>query len=139
MNAPNEDDESLRLAIQKLARRVRSYRGEDLGDGQLAVLVHLNHTDGASPAELADRERVTPPSMNRTINTLEARGLVARSRDAHDARRVIVRATDAGRALIGETRRLRSQWFLGRYLALAPEERELLLRAAPVLRKLADG
>ena len=138
MTATEENDETLRMAIQKLARRVRSYRGEDLGDGQLAVLVHLNHADGASPAELADRERVTPPSMNRTINALEARGLVTRTRDEHDARRVIVRATDAGRALLGETRRLRSQWFRGRYSALTPEDRDLLLRAAPVLRKLAD-
>jgi len=133
-----EDDESLRLAIQKLARRVRGYRGDELGDGQLSVLFQLDRVDGMSPADLASGERVTRPSMNRTLNALERRGLVARSAHPHDARRVTVRITDTGRALLRETRRLRAQWFRARYLALSPEEQEVLLRAAPVLRKLAD-
>ncbi len=62
----------LRMATFRLARRLRSQRAVDtMSDGQFAVLaalsVHGQHTLG----ELADRERVSAPSMNRTVNGLE--------------------------------------------------------------------
>ncbi len=49
-----------------------------------------------SPSELAAHERVTPPSMNRTLNGLEKAGLVARHPADDDARRVRVSITPAG-------------------------------------------
>ena len=41
-----------------------------MSDSQLGVLFHLE-TGAHSPSELAEHERVTPPSMNRTLNGLE--------------------------------------------------------------------
>ena len=132
------NDEELRILIQKVARRIRNNRAsDDLGDSQLGVLFRLEGGD-QSPGELAAHERVTPPSMNRTLNGLEQAGLVARHPAIDDARRVRVSLTPAGRAQIAETRALRTAWFSQRLAALTADERRALLAVTPILRRLAD-
>lgn len=44
---------------------------------------------------------LAPPSMTRLVDRLEERGLIARSRDAEDRRKVLVTLTAEGRQLIG--------------------------------------
>jgi len=131
-------DEALRIAIQKLARRIRSNRGNELGDSQLSVLFTLQREGGMSPAELATREQVTPPSMSRTINALDTRGLVTRSPDPGDARRVIVSITETGQALLRATSELRASWFRDRFHELSAAEQSLLHDVLPLLQRLGD-
>lgn len=129
-----EDD--LRMVIQQVARGIRNNRGdESLGDTQLAVLITLLGGP-LTPGELAAREHVSPPSMNRTVNGLEEAGLVTRTRSEDDARKVLVDLTPAARDLLAETKRLRVAWFSQRLDALEPDERATLLAVAPLLKKL---
>jgi len=133
------DGEELRLLIQKVARRIRNNRSsDDLSDSQLGVLFHLELVGDRSPGQLAAHERVSPPSMNRTLNGLETAGLVARHAAEDDARRVRVTLTPAGVALIAETRALRAAWFSQQLAGLSADERRALEAALPVLRKLAE-
>ena len=128
----------MRLLIQKVARRIRSNRADDaLSDSQLGVLFQLEDGDH-SPGELAAHERVTPPSMNRTLNGLEKAGLVTRHPADDDARRVRVSITPAGLAQIAATRALRTAWFSRRLADLTPDERRALEAVTPILRRLAD-
>jgi DNA-binding MarR family transcriptional regulator len=132
-------DSDLRLTIARLARRMRQERAAaDLGASQFGVLVSLSLLGPQSPGELSTHERVTAPSMNRTVNLLEASGLVARTASPVDGRRVIVDLTDAGRAVIVETRRRRDAWFSERLASLTDDERAALEAATPVLRKLTE-
>jgi DNA-binding MarR family transcriptional regulator len=132
-------DDELRVLIQRVARRIRNNRGDAaLSDSQLGVLFHLE-IDDHSPTELAAQERVSPPSMNRTLNGLEHAGLVQRSPSDDDARRVRVSITEAGLAQIAETRALRTAWFSQRLAELSPDERRTLQAAAPLLRRLAQA
>jgi len=136
--ADQRGDEELRLLIQKVARRIRNNRAsDDFSDSQLGVLFQLEEGDH-SPGELAAHERVTPPSMNRTLNGLEQAGLVARHPADEDARRVRVSITDAGLAQIADTRALRTAWFSQRLADLSADERRALDAVTPILRKLAD-
>lgn len=133
------NDDELRLLIQKVARRIRNNKAsDDLGDSQLGVLFKLENT-ALSPSELAAQERVTPPSMNRTLNGLEQAGLVTRTPSADDARRVLVGITDAGRAQIAQTRALRTAWFSQQLAGLSADERRALEAVIPVLRHLAES
>lgn len=133
------NDEELRLLIQRVARRIRNERADDdLGDSQLGVLFRLEDAD-QSPTELAAHERVTPPSMNRTLNGLERAGLIARTPAADDARRVRVSITPAGREQILATRALRTAWFSQRLADLTPDERRALEAVIPILRRLAES
>ncbi|HEY4151842.1 MAG TPA: MarR family transcriptional regulator [Pseudolysinimonas sp.] len=138
MMAATENDDELRMLLQRVARRVRNNRADGtMSDAKLGVLFRLE-ASAAAPGLLAERERVTPPSMNRTLNTLEQGGLVTRSPDPDDARKVVVTITDAGLALIRETRRLRTRWFSQQLAGLSADERNALDAAIPVLRRLAE-
>ncbi|MCU1416372.1 MAG: transcriptional regulator, MarR family [Schumannella sp.] len=132
-------DDELRVLIQRVARRIRNNRSDDaLSDSQLGVLFHLE-IDDHSPTELAAQERVTPPSMNRTLNGLEQAGLIHRRPADDDARRVRVSITPAGLAHIAQTRALRTAWFSQQLAGLTPQERRALEAVTPVLRSLADS
>ncbi len=127
------------MLVQRVARRIRNNRADGtMSDTKLGVLFRLE-VSPAAPGQLAERERVTPPSMNRTLNGLEEAGLIARSPDPDDARKVVVTLTDAGLALIRETRRLRASWFTARLAELTPEERAALEAVIPVLRHLSES
>jgi len=136
---PNELAHTLRQTVLRLARRVRAERADSaMSDGKLSVLFVLMNEGAQTLGSLADSERVTPPSMNRTINALVEQGFVTRESDATDGRKVVIDISDAGRRLVKETRRRRDAWFSSRLAALTPEERDLLDAAAPILRRLAD-
>jgi len=131
--------EELRILIQTLARRIRNERGDDtISDSQMGVLFHLKVDGPLSPGALAALEHVTPPSMTRTVNSLEQRGLVARHPNDDDARRVEVVLTPAGKDLLEATRRLRTEWFTRCLNELSPKDQALLEAAGPVLRNLLE-
>jgi DNA-binding MarR family transcriptional regulator len=134
------DDQDLRLAIQRLARRIRSMQADDeVTEGQRAVLFALSKNGTQTLGSLSEHERVTPPSMNRTINALVELGLVTREPAPDDARKVSLDLSPAGEDFIRETRRRRDAWFTTRLDALPPEQRRMLREVAPILRDLADN
>ena len=133
-------DDELRIAILRLSRRMRLERaGTDVTDGQLSVLVALVKEGAQTLSSLSEYERVTPPSMNRTVNTLVEAGLVSRTTAPEDGRKVLIQATDAGVEVASETKRRRVAWFATRLAALDANERAVLDAAAPILRTLADS
>jgi DNA-binding MarR family transcriptional regulator len=134
-----DSTQQLRLAIQRLARRIRSNAADDeVPESQRSVLFTLDNHGRQSLGSLSDHERVTPPSMNRTVGALVTAGLVTRITAADDARKVTVDLSDAGHAFVEETRRRRDAWFTQQLASLGEEERRLLDSAVPVLKKLAE-
>ncbi|MGN9905988.1 MarR family transcriptional regulator [Phytohabitans sp. LJ34] len=130
----------VRDAITRLNRRVRQTRPVgDLTATQLNALTSLELAGALTPRELADVERVQPPTMTKIIAKLEERGLVQRSPHPTDGRQVILAATEAGRAVLAQFERARDEWLASRLAELRPEERDTLRRAAEILRKLASA
>ena len=129
----------LRMATFRLARRLRAQRAVDtMSDGQFAVLAALRHHGPHTLGELAERERVTAPSMNRTVNCLEEEGRLTRTVDDKDRRKVNIALTDEGRAIVEETTRRRDAWLEDALSALTAKERDVLRDAAAIMRKVAD-
>ena len=83
-----EQSSELRMATFRLARRLRAEKTDEaLCDGQFAVLGGLFLHGPHTLSELADRERVSAPSMNRTVNCLQESGYLQRVADeSTDAR-----------------------------------------------------
>ncbi|MBC7760508.1 MAG: winged helix-turn-helix transcriptional regulator [Candidatus Saccharibacteria bacterium] len=134
------DDQDIRLAIQRLARRIRSMQADDdVTEGQRAVLFALSKNGPQTLGSLSEHERVTPPSMNRTINALVDLGLVTRKTAPDDARKVSLDLSSTGHAFVSETQRRRDAWFTTRLDALPAEQRRLLREVTPILRDLADS
>lgn len=133
-------DDDLRLAIMRLSRRMRAERADDdVTDGQLSVLIVLTKEGPQTLGSLAEHERVTPPSMNRTVNALVDAGLVSRDSSPDDGRKVLLRTTDLGAGIVTETKRRRAAWFARQLAILTPAQRAALDAAAPILRELADS
>ncbi|WP_454117017.1 MarR family winged helix-turn-helix transcriptional regulator [Microbacterium aurum] len=133
------DASALRMATFRLARRLRSQRAVDtMSDGQFAVLAALSVHGAHTLGELADRERVSAPSMNRTVNCLEESGYLTRTPDEADRRKVNIALTDDGRAVVTETLRRRDSWLEQALADLTPAQRELLHDAAELMREVAS-
>lgn len=126
----------LRLAVMRLARRLRQESAEGATLSQLSALSTVDREGPLSLGDLADIERVAPPTMTRIAGHLEERGLVVRTTDAADRRVARLAITDAGRALLGQTRTRRDAFLAGRIAALPPEDQEVLTRALPILERL---
>ncbi len=127
----------LRIATFRLARRMRTQRAVDsMSDGQFAVLAGLFVHGPHTLTELADRERVSAPAMNRTVNCLQDGGYVTRSADENDGRKVVIELTPGGRAVVDETARRRDAWVEAALAEIAPEEREILAHAAEIMQRM---
>ena len=135
----------MRISVSRLARRLRVERlglgGTEtvLSDIQLAALAALARHDSMTPGELAEHEKVQPPSMTRVIAVLEERGLVRREPHATDRRQVVLTVTDDGRDLVQRVRRRREAWLAQRLQELSPDERQILSAAAPILEKISQS
>jgi DNA-binding MarR family transcriptional regulator len=130
--------DGLRGPLLRLTRLMRQERSDaSVPIGQLAALGTVHHYGPLTAGELAERERVQPPSMTKIIAALEDRGLVQRAIHPVDRRQVLISSTSAGRELVLSTRRARTEWLARRLALLTADERAVLRAAAPVLEKLA--
>jgi len=126
----------LRLVVMRLARRLRQEAVGAITASQLSALSTVEWRGPLSLGELADIERIAPPSMTRIAARLEERGWVERTVDAADRRVARLAITDEGRSLIMETRTRRDAYLARRLRALSAEEREILAQALPLLERL---
>ena len=135
---------SLRISVSRLARRMRAERvaqglQPELSDSQLAALAALEKHTMMTPGELAEHEKVQPPSITRVIASLEERGLIQRMPHPSDRRQVVLTVTDQGRDVVRQVRQLREAWLARRLRDLTPEERAALREALPILEKLSQS
>lgn len=131
---------TLRISVMRLARRLRQQRVDpELSDTQLAVLGTVERHGAMTPRELAEHEKVQPPSMTRVIAALEERGLLVRSSHPTDRRQVLLATTANADELLKELRRRRTAWLAIRLKELTPEERATLRAAVPILEKLSQA
>ena len=126
----------LRMVCMRISRRVRFESTTEVAPHQFSVLLTLE--DGPrTPKEVAEIERVSAPSMSRTVGGLVEMGLVDRADDPTDGRQVILSLTTQGRRTIKETRRRRDQWLASRLERLSDDERALLAEATELLERVA--
>lgn len=140
----NLDDErlaaDLRVALGRVVRRLRqAHEPGELTLSEVTALSRLDRHGPATPGALAAGERVRPQAMGATLAALEQRGLVSRTPDPEDGRRVTMTLTEAGRRLLLD-RRSASTSRLTRALAesFTAEERRCLLQATRLFDRLAD-
>jgi DNA-binding MarR family transcriptional regulator len=134
----------LRISVSRLARRLRVERAgglaqSGLSDTQIAALAALERHTEMTPGELAEHEKVQPPSMTRVITALEERGFVLRAPHPTDGRQIVLTVTDDGTRLVNEVRQRRDAWLAMRLRELTPRERATLRAAAPILEKLSQS
>jgi DNA-binding MarR family transcriptional regulator len=127
--------DELRAAVGQLIRRLRAEQRFPLSHG--VTLGRLEREGPHTTSDLAAAGHVRPQSMAQTISDLEAAGSVARRPDPHDRRKILIEITEAGRATLASERLRQGDWLALAIGQLTPEERSLIVEAAPLLARLA--
>jgi DNA-binding MarR family transcriptional regulator len=125
----------LRIACQRVSRRVRFESSSELAPHLVSALANLRRGP-LTPGELAEIERISAPSMTRTINCLVERGLVSRGDHPSDGRSKVLTLTADGEAVLDRTARARDDWMFRQLQGLSKEDRDLLKAATGVLNRV---
>jgi DNA-binding MarR family transcriptional regulator len=121
----------------RISRRVRFESTHVVAPHQFSVLCRLEEAP-RTPSELAEIEKVSAPSMTRTVGALVERGLVERTADPADRRQVFLSLTREATTLLKDIRRKRDAWMSVRVGRLTPEEQEILRQASAILTRVAN-
>jgi len=130
--SPVQIARELRICVSRLRRKLREVASlEDLTPSQTSVLSRL--MDGAKgTSDLAALEGVRPQSMAATVAALEERGMVGRTQDPDDGRRLLIALTPAAHSYVDDHRARRDEW-----IARALEERYTGAERATIAEALA--
>jgi DNA-binding MarR family transcriptional regulator len=131
---------ALFVSVGLLRRRLRAAGAPgEMTFSEIAALARLERGGPATSAELARLEQISPQAMGATLAGLEERGLVARSADPADGRRVVMSATDAGLDVVRKRRGVRGDQIAGALAGFTRTELRQLLAAAPLIERLAHS
>jgi DNA-binding MarR family transcriptional regulator len=128
----------LRLAVGRLARKLRQVQLGGLSSSQVSALASIERLGPVRLGDLAAAEGVTGPTLTKIVAHLETIGLVTRAADEADRRAARITLTAEGRERLVRIRSDRDAFLEQRLGALDPDARATLAAALPVLRALAD-
>lgn len=127
--------DALRPTLLQIGRELRrEARAVGVSPEQVGLLVAIKHYRGIGVRELAARERISPAAMSNHIHRLERDGLVARTPDESDRRRVGLTLTDEGQRVLRRVRSRRTAWLASR---LAELDGDALAAVAAAVEPLA--
>jgi DNA-binding MarR family transcriptional regulator len=130
----------IRGVVGHLHRRLRQVDNAGiLTPTQSAVLNRLYREGPATQGELAVAEHVRQQSMAATLGVLDELGLLTRTPDPADGRRVVISLSERGTRTVRGVLRHRDEW-LAKALAseLTAGELDTVTRALPLLQRIAE-
>jgi DNA-binding MarR family transcriptional regulator len=128
----------LRIAVNRLQRRLRQQSLEGLSPAQATALGTVNRLGRPTLGELAAIEQVQPPSMTRIVASLAEAGLVTRETDASDRRSARVAITPAGTRALERIRTAKNAFLLRRLDTLTAGEQRRVEELVGALEHLLD-
>lgn len=131
-----DDVDRLRVAVLRLARRIRTRSSGTITPSQLFTLGTIIRHERVTIGQIAELEHVRPPSASKIVTALEAEGLVERSVSPSDRRCTHIVATPAGHAHLDEVRAAGRGWISEQLAALAPDDIASIEQALPALERL---
>lgn len=129
----------LRLAVTRLARKLRREAEPGITPSMLAALSSVDRQGPLTMSELCAVEQVQPPSMTRVVAALVDVGLVSREADPSDGRVAWVTVTPQGRKLLDRSRGRKEAYLAKALHDLDAHELETLEEAAAILEGLTGG
>ena len=128
----------LRVAVTRLSRRLRQEAVSGVSPSQESALSTINRLGRPTLGELAQAERVQPPSMTRVVAAMEAAGLVSRLADADDRRVSRVTLTRSGRSTLERIRSRKTAYLARRLAPLSTGDRARAATLVSLLEELVE-
>ena len=126
----------LRIAVNRLQRRLRQESLGGLSPAQASALGSVSRHGSPTLGELAALEQVQPPTMTRIVASLAEAGMVTRVADANDRRSARVRITPAGERALAGMRTRKNAFLLRRLGELSPDEQRHATELVELLEHL---
>lgn len=126
-------------SVSRVLRRLRTETKTELALSQMSVLARLEEAGPTNTADLARAELMKPQSMGVILGSLEQEGLVERRPHPTDRRQVLFALTEAGTAVRTAHRALKRDWLVSALARLDPAQRDALVAAIPVIRRIGDS
>jgi DNA-binding MarR family transcriptional regulator len=137
---PADDELLLRELGQLIRQLTRLVGGADDGPPMTATqriaLVELGDEGPVRLNDLARRMGTSTPTASRTVDTLEALGLVTRAPESSDRRALSIDVSVRGRDLLDERLRRAAQAFEPAAATLSPGERDAFVA---LLRRMTEA
>ncbi len=128
----------LRIAVNRLQRRLRQESLGGLSPAQASALGSVNRHGSPTLGELAAIEQVQPPTMTRIVASLSEAGMVTRVADATDRRSARVRITPAGARALERMRTRKTAFLLRRLAELGPDEQRNATELVALLEHILE-
>jgi DNA-binding MarR family transcriptional regulator len=131
---------ALRVAVGLVVRKLRQAPVEgELTLAESAALSRLERGGPATSSDLARLERISPQSMGVTVAALLDRGLIERSRDPEDGRRIVLSITGSGLRTVHDKRGARTEQIAAALRnGFSDDELGQLMAASALLERLAE-
>ncbi|WAJ43557.1 MarR family transcriptional regulator [Mycobacterium sp. Aquia_216] len=128
------------LAVVARLNRLATQRIQmPLPAAQARLLATIEVHGEARIGDLAAVDHCSQPTMTTQVRRLEDAGLVSRTVDPGDARAVRIRITPEGRRTLNAVRADRAAAIEPQLAMLEPADRQVLVEAVQVLRRLLDN
>lgn len=136
--------EQILIALRRVTRAVDQYsrqlaQNHGLTGPQAMIMKEVQREAGLTMGELARRVSLSQATVTDVAKRLEARGLLERSRDEQDRRRVIIRLTPAGQQLLEQPLPLLQESFVSRLGELQEWEQTQLLASLQRVARMMDA
>lgn len=135
---PGQDLTRLRMALGRLGRVLRQQSDDALPYALVSLIMTIARLEPTTASELAESEKVTPPSVSRSLQRLEELGFITRTRDEHDGRVIHIGLSAGGRRERETLLKSRDAWLSERLSRLDSTELDSLMTALPALEKLCE-
>lgn len=104
---PRDTRRSLPIALLRAREAMMAHfrpmlATHDMTEQQWRVIRILAEQETVDASEMAEKAFILAPSLTRIIRTLEERGIITKHKDGNDGRRVLLRITPAGLAIIND-------------------------------------
>jgi DNA-binding MarR family transcriptional regulator len=130
------DEFAIADSLDRLLLWARRKAPSNLSATSVTTLDTLSQDGPLRISDLAVREGVSQPGMTTLVNRLSDEGLAERFADPTDGRASLVRITDAGRTVLAERHRVRTEAMLVDIQRLSVEHRTALAGALGALNQL---
>lgn len=133
-----DDVDRLRVAVLRLARRIRTRSSGAITPSQLFTLGTIIRHERLTVGQIAELEHVKPPSASKIVAALESEGLVERRPSPDDRRCAFIVATPAGLDHLEQVRAAGRGWISEQLAGLGDDDIASIANALPALERLLE-
>ncbi|WP_343670339.1 MarR family transcriptional regulator [Chitinophaga sp.] len=131
---------ALRSTVTRLTRQLRKQNiSSAFSNAELLTMGLLDQHGSMLPSALADLERISAQAISQIINKLVETGVVDRTTDESDKRKVLITLTENGKKHLEENRRIKEEWLVKAMdNVFSTEELALIEAFLPLLQRLTE-